>query len=135
MLVIVFCEWYHICMNTVKVFSGERNHSIIGQKVILFPQLSSVFIMSVDFCKIESKLGSDFFPEVIAQILDLRTISDCGVWANSYFLFFLDSALLLKESWINNRVGSFFSHADWMIGLINFGFNWIIECLIVDEHV
>lgn len=70
-----------------------------------------MFVMSVDFGKVEAKLGSDLFSEVISQIFDLRRVPDGGVGAGGDFLFFLDEILLFEEGRVDDRVGGLFGHA------------------------
>ncbi len=94
-----------------------------------------MLIVSVNLGQIKPKLRAHLFSEGIVQMLDLRTISDGSVGAHGDFILFLQGVFLFKESGIDERVRSFFSHGKGMAWWNVFRFGRVVKRFIINEHV
>lgn len=95
-----------------------------------------MFIVPVDLSQVETKLRTNLFSEILAQVFYLRRVSECCVGANCDLFLFLYHMLLLEKCWVHNWIWSLFGHTDWTIHLVYFWFwCWIRRYLVVDEHV
>ena len=94
-----------------------------------------MLIVSVNLGQIKPKLRTHLFSECIVQMLDLRAISDGSVGAHGDFILFLQGVFLFKESGIDERVRSFFSHGKGMAWWNVFRFGRVVKRFVIDEHV